>query len=367
MEAEITYCKTFYAKVVKISHSSKTLVPEEVTEKNDLITSHSCILVKVQCEGLEDLKYVYLLVNDILERCSRSQSRKVVLCPYGHLSNKRGPKEVLLEIFNFCEAVLKTQGIQVKRVHFGSQKDYGYEVLESVIPTSRRSYPYNKHFYTAKSYVKLVTHNPNPFFQKYQHDEANTICEMARNYQAIIDIGSGYGRSYEIMKNVLEERTYIGIENNKDMYLSGVRKVLNQPRHQVIFCDALKLQSLFPDQRHTLLLCLQNTLGVLQGSTEKFMQMLGLMLREKTNNACISFLKKSSLAQEGVSFYESIRSITGDINYHNSELEDGIIRMNNGYSSRWYSIDEARTLFSRHFTRKVVVNEHEHHFFIQFA
>ena len=366
MEAEIIYCHQFHAKVVKLSETSKCLVPEKVTNGNSNVQAKHCLLVKIQCESHEDLKYVYLLVSDITERCIRAGVSEVVLCPYGHLNNKRGPQEVLVSIFNWCEKMLLTQDISVKKVHFGSQKVYGYDADESVLPTSRRSYPYIKHFYTTKRYIKLVTHNPLPFFQNYQNSEMQKVQSLIHDYETIIDIGCGYGRSYEQIKDALHGKQYIGIENNQEMYLSAIKRTLHEPLHTVIFTDALKLQSLFPKQKNTIALCLQNTIGVFQGSIDKFLQMLGLFLREPTNNACISFLKQSSLSKEGISFYESIKGISGDIDYQYSEFQKGIIRMVNGYSSRWYSITEAKELFSRHFNREILIEDHEHHFFVLF-
>ena len=366
MEAEIIYCPRFHARVVKLSTISKSLVPEEITNGNGNVQEENCLLVKVQCESPEDLKYIYLLVADILERCERAKVSNVVLCPYGHLNNKRGPKEIIEIIFNTCEKELVNQGKNVKKVHFGSQKYYGYDADESVLATSRRSYPYIKHFYTTKRYIKLVTNNPLPFFQEYQKDEAIKIRSLIHNYNTVIDIGCGYGRSYDEVKSVLFNKQYVGIENNQEMYMSAIKKTLKEPNHNVIFSDALKLSALFPSQKNTLALCLQNTIGVFQGSTEKFLQMLGLFLKESTNNACVSFLKQSSLATEGVSFYESIQAISGKIDYQYSELEKGSIKMTNGYGSRWYSIEEARELFSRHFNRELIIDEYEHYFFVTF-
>ncbi|MCA9352743.1 hypothetical protein KC901_01020 [Patescibacteria group bacterium] len=365
MEAEIVYCKKFYARVVKLSTPSRCLTPEELTSNNQHVSEKNCLLVKVQCQDSEDLKYTHLLMNDILDRAERTQVTNIVLCPYGHFTNKRGSKEILIAIFDTCEEQLRNHGKNVKRVHFGSQKAYGYDAQEEILPTSRRSYPYIKHFYTTKRYIKLVTNNSLVFFQEYQRNEASYVLSMIDHYTSIIDIGSGYGRSYEIIQPHIVEKQYVGIENNQEMYINAVKTTLSHPHHKVIFCDALKLISLFPNQKNTVVLCLQNTIGVFAGSTEKFLQMLGLFLREPSNNACISFLKQSSLATEGVAFYESIKSISGDIDYQYSDFKTGTINMTNGYRSHWYSIEEVRKLLV-HFNRTAVFEEHEHHFFLTF-
>lgn len=365
MKAELSYCTEFKARVVELSKPSKLLNPQELTEENKDIYVENCILAKIQCESDQDVEYTYLLVQDIIERCQKLSLTKVVLCPYGHINNKKISQKIVLEIFSKCEEALFLYQIKVTKVHFGSKKDYSYSGKESVLPVSMRHYPFNDHFYTPKLYSELIEKSELEFIKRYQKQEISKVAMYIQQYETIIDTGCGDGRMYSQIKKYITNKRYIGIEYGKKMYTEAIRKTIQEPLHNVIYGDMLKFNQVLPTQKNALIICLQNTLSVLHGDIDKYFQQIGIFLREPSNNVVLSFAKKSSLEESGVLFYESIKKICGQISHKNSQLNEGILKTERGYISKWYSIEDIKP-FLKHCKRKTIIQDHDDFFFISF-
>ena len=97
------------------------VVPEEVTETEQRV--NNCILALVTAEAGDDMEAATTgLAKEIKKFCKETGTRKVVVLPFAHLSNKLLDSESAISEMKMIEEKLEGQ-CEVIRAHFGSSKE----------------------------------------------------------------------------------------------------------------------------------------------------------------------------------------------------------------------------------------------------
>lgn len=96
-------------------------VPEPVKEKT--FKSGDSITALITIETGDDITEIKESIFKEIEKFSNDVGEKeVVLAPFAHLSNKLAPYSEGIQFFNLLEEKLKSNGFNVLRIHFGSDK-----------------------------------------------------------------------------------------------------------------------------------------------------------------------------------------------------------------------------------------------------
>lgn len=119
MKILLLSCRNFESKIKKLATRPESIKPEPIKEKE--YKTDKSIVALITAEE-----------NDVLDTCSKELKKeieifskdtginKIVLFPFGHLSNKLASSE---DTINFLKLVEKElSDFEITRVHFGSHK-----------------------------------------------------------------------------------------------------------------------------------------------------------------------------------------------------------------------------------------------------
>ena len=121
MKSLMFHAKKYEVEITRLSNKPLGIKPEEINEKNQKVSN--CILAFINIEKGDALeKTSKKLSEEILKFVEEVKCKKVVICPFAHLSNNLANYKEGIKFFNILEKELNKK-IKVYRSHFGSDKE----------------------------------------------------------------------------------------------------------------------------------------------------------------------------------------------------------------------------------------------------
>jgi SAM-dependent methyltransferase len=202
--------------------------------------------------------------------------------------------------------------------------------------------------FNAKDYTDLIEKSENQTIKQYTQDEKVFLQNVPNlNKRIVVDLGAGHGRT---MIDIADKtKQFIGIEINPQMYLGLVQRAMSIPNTKAVQGDITmlnKLMTKITSEEDFIFLIMQNSLGTIEGAWSKVIEELKIMSLQQNNELVISFFKSPKLQDEGVKLYKSLEPMVGEIDYENSELEKGLLMTKTGYTSKWWSEDDIKGIFT---------------------
>ncbi len=119
MKSLLLHCRRFQTKIGKLATRPPNIKPEPITMTQ--YEAHKSIVALITIEEGDDLhNTVQKLAEEIRTFSKETGIKTVVICPFGHLSNKLASSEKALESLKLLETQLTD--FETMRVHFGSHK-----------------------------------------------------------------------------------------------------------------------------------------------------------------------------------------------------------------------------------------------------
>lgn len=119
MKILLLSCKNFNSIIKKLATRPETIEPEPITQKEYKTDKSIVTLITVEeDDNLVDCSEK--LKNEISIFSKDTGIRKIVIFPFGHLSNKLASSGETKNFMNLIQS--KLLGFDVMRVHFGSHK-----------------------------------------------------------------------------------------------------------------------------------------------------------------------------------------------------------------------------------------------------
>lgn len=198
-------------------------------------------------------------------------------------------------------------------------------------------------------YKELVEKTDDPVLIDYMKTELEFINSIIReNFYNIYDLGSGYGRVLSQIVNNCTSITAIEIDN--EMINGFDKNHANNDKITIKKGDVTKISkylNILPHEKPLFLLC-QNTIGSLIGDVQELVEQILKATNGMSSELVVSVFNKEVMKNYGIELYTRIEKLSGKIDYNQSAFEDGLIKMNTGYESKWWSKNEILELFSNH-------------------
>lgn len=203
--------------------------------------------------------------------------------------------------------------------------------------------------YTSEKYIKLTEKKPNPILKKQMDAEQNIINSVASpKKKTFIDLGAGHGRLTPSLLNIA--RNVISIEINPDMLPELKKRSLKFKNCRVIEGDMTKLSKILEkeDVTNPVLLLVQNTIGTIEGSSQKLLQEMKKVAEKYKGEIIISFFRAESLKSWGLKLYSEdvARAIVGEIDSKKTDINKGLFVSKTGYTSQWRNKKEIEQIKS---------------------
>lgn len=195
--------------------------------------------------------------------------------------------------------------------------------------------------YQPKQYIELVERLGDSVLDKFMNDEIEFIKKaLKKNRYRVFDLGAGYGRVIPPIASLAE--SIVAIEIDDDMF--GELET-SQKHIKNLTClkeDITQLPShvTLDHKGADLFLLCQNTLGVIEGDYRDLLIGLRELGEKKGAEIIISVFNQTALKDYGVSLYEKLKPMVGEISLDESRLHDGMFVSKSGYVSKWRSKDD---------------------------
>jgi threonyl-tRNA synthetase len=138
LRALFWFCSNF--NLGNITPSSRT---KKVDEFELPINETDVIVPWVTVESISDgsSKVFDQFLTDLTSFSNHHKSKKIILVPFAHLSEKIAKRDVAFKVLLNLEKFLLENGFQVTRAHFGSYKDLSFESKANKLQVVSRVYP----------------------------------------------------------------------------------------------------------------------------------------------------------------------------------------------------------------------------------
>lgn len=204
--------------------------------------------------------------------------------------------------------------------------------------------------YNYKEYISLVENINDKIFQEYMKMENELIINIKNSKEkTFIDLGAGYGRLTPIFEKIA--RNIISIEINPKMLSELKRRNSRLNNAKTIEGDVSELSFLLKNQdiKKPVLLMVQNTIGVIEGSkNKKVLEEMRKIAKENNGEIIISFCRAEALRTWGIKFYNSINKMSGKPDMNKTNFDIWIFVSKTGYISKWRNkkeIEEIKNFF----------------------
>ena len=195
--------------------------------------------------------------------------------------------------------------------------------------------------YNPEQYLRLVEQLHDAVLEQYMKDEVLFINNaLQRNNYDVIDLGAGYGRI--ISRIIKRAKSVTAIELNEDMFSSLVICQKNVDNVSCLKNDITKLSEYLDISKfnNTLFLLCQNTLGVIEGDYEEMLKEIKELAKTSNVEIIFSVFNKEVLKNYGLSLYEKLREMVGDVDLEKTNYEAGEFVSETGYNTKWWSKSE---------------------------
>ena len=91
-------------------------------------------------------------------------------------------------------------------------------------------------------------------------------------------------------------------------------------------------------------LVLQNTLGVIEGDTQKFLSELKSFAKVNNGEIVLSLFRQEDFEGWGSGVYAKAQKMIGTVDLSKSDISSGLIRTKTGYTSKWWTRDDVDKL-----------------------
>ncbi len=120
MKALLFSCKNFNSKIKELATRPLQVRPELVKYKE--YSSEKSIVVFITVEEGDNIEKALVgLSKEIRKFSDDTRIKKIVICPFAHLSSRLSSSELAIKFLDFLEENLQ-EDMEVLRVHFGSHK-----------------------------------------------------------------------------------------------------------------------------------------------------------------------------------------------------------------------------------------------------
>lgn len=195
-------------------------------------------------------------------------------------------------------------------------------------------------------YRRFVEYIDDAVLQEYQRTELSLILQLPDlRSRTVVDLGCGYGRIFPHIEPYA--KGIVGIDINKQMLTDAKREASKYANVKVVKADIskdlpMKLIREFGD--NPVLVCLQNTLGTLEGSAYAAVQQMDRISHISKADIVLSIFCQEALHPYGVSLYTKLRTMVGEIDFEKTSYVSGLLVTKTGYTSNWWT-PKARTVF----------------------
>lgn len=195
-------------------------------------------------------------------------------------------------------------------------------------------------------YIELIENTEIEAVRKYMSDEIDFFLLTENlNHRCIIDLGAGYGRLVDYIASNVKNGLFVEI--NEKMFTELSKRVEKHNNSKAVLADITNHTSFYPASLSSpLFLLLQNSLGTIEGSWVKVLEEINSSCEKYEGDLIISFLRSNLMTSVGVEVFVSLSNMVGNIDYQKSDLENGYLVTDTGYTAKWWSDDETVEIIS---------------------
>ncbi|KKP69358.1 MAG: hypothetical protein UR67_C0007G0063 [candidate division CPR3 bacterium GW2011_GWF2_35_18] len=201
--------------------------------------------------------------------------------------------------------------------------------------------------FNAKQYYKLFEDWDDPVIKSHEKDEFKLIREIKNlEKKTIIDLGAGYGRILKTVSPLVKQ--IVGIDVNPEMFKELEKRANVYPNVTVLKEDVTYLSKLLKARNivvhKPLLLCLQNTLGTIEGDWQKVLQGMKKVGKKYQGEIILSLYRQQALRDWGLMTYYHGSTMNGEPDLSKCNFDKGWFESKTGYTSKWWTDEEIKKL-----------------------
>lgn len=201
-----------------------------------------------------------------------------------------------------------------------------------------------------EEYRRLVERTKDPHLREIMRREKFHIkeCVAGKKARTFIEAGAGTGRLLPFLSRLAYD--VVAVEINDKMVEELKKRARPYKNATVIHGDVIELDKLLNEHgiepRYPVVLSTFNTLGTAEGDPY---EMINGMKRvaEKEGEMIITLFCRYSLKDWGIKMYGKIKSLVGETDLSKCDVEKGIFKTKDSYSSKWWSLEEIADIFTR--------------------
>lgn len=201
--------------------------------------------------------------------------------------------------------------------------------------------------FNAPQYKELFEDWDDPIIKAHEEDEYRLLHGIKNLAQkTIVDCGVGYGR---ILSTVAPKvKKIVGIEINKNMFGELKRRAGYYSNVEVILGDMTNLSAILETEKielqNPVLLCLQNTLGTVEGDWQKVLQEMKKIGQKYQGEIILSLYRQQALKDWGLMTYYHGQKMNGEPDLDKCDFGNGWFESKTGYTSKWWKDEEIKKL-----------------------
>jgi len=201
--------------------------------------------------------------------------------------------------------------------------------------------------FNSTQYQKLFENWDDPVIKAHEKDEFRLIRQLPDLKQKIIlDLGAGYGRILREMSPLIKK--ILEIEINPEMFQELHKRACVYTNVNVVKADITKLGAELKRHkikvRRPVLLCLQNTLGTIEGDWRTVLAEMKKIGQKYRGEIVLSLYRQQALKDWGIMTYDHGQVMNGEPDLTKCDFAKGWFESKTGYTSKWWRDEEIDTI-----------------------
>ena len=226
----------------------------------------------------------------------------------------------------------------------------------------------------SSDYDDSVENNTEPTIKEYLKNEMQVLFNICKNMArkneklSIIDVGSGTGRVLFELDKMLDDDSisFYGIDNSEHMINRANKKKL-QKKNNIKFIQQdstePELSDYFKDTNANVIMCLYNTLGVINPNKRRsFFENLAKIAGKK-GLIIVSVFNGDNFEFAAPALYIPMKQMVKQIDEDSFDSKNKLFQNRIGYKSQWFTKKEIRKFLETKiepFPIKVTIKNTEH-------
>jgi SAM-dependent methyltransferase len=201
-------------------------------------------------------------------------------------------------------------------------------------------------------YDNNVEENHDPIISSYLRKENEIVCDLCKKTSdkyknlCIIEIGTGTGRAIFSIYEKLQDKSikFFGIDISESMISKANKKKLKYGYTDNIFfinmdCAGSDLLKQFNDQRIKIVMCLYNTIGIIEPiKRQKLIE--NMLCLAKNGLVIVSASNGDDFGFVAPHLYIPMKKMVGQIDVDSFDERNRVFRNRLGYRSQWFTKEE---------------------------